>query len=285
MGVRRVDPRRRRGRRRRGGGRRTSSPTDTSSSCWTTWSSSAAPTSSWPACSARRAALCLIATSRRPLHVVGEQEFAVPAAVVAAQTSALAALDESPAVQLFVRHARRVRPGLLADARVRAGRRGDLSCARRTAAGHRAHRRPVQAAQPAGDPAPPRNRPRPLRRGGRPDRNGTAACAPRSTGRSDSSTTAHQAFFARLGVFADGADLAAVEAVCTAGERGGEDALDLALDIVDASLATVTDATDGEPRIGAARDGPSLCGEPAGGDRPRGPHPRPARSPLPPGGP
>ena len=60
---------------------------------------------------------------------------------------------------------------------------------------------------------------------------------------------AHQDFFVRLGVFADGADLAAVEAVCAPDERAGLDPLDLVLDIVDASLATVADDADGEPRV------------------------------------
>ena len=62
-----------------------------------------------------------------------------------------------------------------------------------------------------------------------------------------------QAFFRRLGVFAGGADLDAIAAVTAdaSDERRPDfDPFDLVADLVDASLATVTEGPEGEPRIG-----------------------------------
>jgi tetratricopeptide (TPR) repeat protein len=58
-----------------------------------------------------------------------------------------------------------------------------------------------------------------------------------------------QRFFRSLGVFAGGADLDAVQAV-TADALDGADPLDLVADLVDASLLTISESSDGEPRIG-----------------------------------
>jgi predicted ATPase len=55
--------------------------------------------------------LTVLATSRSPLRLAPEQEFAVPALAAPGQGQASSKLESSPAVQLFVERARRVRPG------------------------------------------------------------------------------------------------------------------------------------------------------------------------------
>jgi predicted ATPase len=61
---------------------------------------------------------------------------------------------------------------------------------------------------------------------------------------------AQQALFRRLGVFAGGADLDAVEAVAASGpDDGGADPFDLVAELVDASLITLTESADSEPRV------------------------------------
>jgi predicted ATPase/class 3 adenylate cyclase len=61
---------------------------------------------------------------------------------------------------------------------------------------------------------------------------------------------AQQALFRRLGVFAGGADLDAAEAVAASGaDDGGADPFDLVAELVDASLITLTESADGEPRV------------------------------------
>jgi predicted ATPase len=57
-----------------------------------------------------------------------------------------------------------------------------------------------------------------------------------------------QAFFRWLGVFAGGADLDAIQAV-TDDLLDGNDPLDLVSGLVDASLATIAETSDGEPRV------------------------------------
>ena len=61
-------------------------------------------------------------------------------------------------------------------------------------------------------------------------------------------STDHQAAVRRLGVFAGGADLDAIEAVC-GDVLAGSDPLDLLAELVDASLVAVTETDDGEPRV------------------------------------
>ncbi|MCW2830068.1 MAG: hypothetical protein JWP31_760 [Aeromicrobium sp.] len=193
------------------------------------------------------AGLCVIATSRRPLHVAGEQEFAVSTLSLPPDLSA-AALEESPAVQLFVRHARRVRPGFVLTAEsgpvvVEICRALDgLPLAIELTAARSKLLSPQAILS---------------RIGGALEVTATGADRP-ARHRNLRSTIewsfrlldpAHQDFFLRLGVFADGADLAAVETICAPDGRWGPDPLGLALDIVDASLATVVDDADGEPRV------------------------------------
>lgn len=60
-----------------------------------------------------------------------------------------------------------------------------------------------------------------------------------------------QGFFRRLAVFGGGADLDAIAALTHPDDRPREvDPLDLVASLVDASLVTVTESPDGEPRIG-----------------------------------
>ena len=61
-------------------------------------------------------------------------------------------------------------------------------------------------------------------------------------------TTQQQAFFRRLAVFAGGAELDAITAV-TGDILDGGDALDLVAELLDASLAIITDSVDRDPRV------------------------------------
>jgi class 3 adenylate cyclase len=97
--------------------------------------------------------LVVLATSRRPLHLTGEHQYAVsPLALPAADT--LVAADGSSAVQLFVARARAVRASfaLTSD---NASHVAAMSAPGRPAAGHRARRRPVQGARTSGAAGPP----------------------------------------------------------------------------------------------------------------------------------
>ncbi len=60
-------------------------------------------------------------------------------------------------------------------------------------------------------------------------------------------------FFHQMGVFSGGADLAAIAAIAVPDDRMTHDSLDLVTDLVDASLLTVGEADDGEPRIDMLR--------------------------------
>jgi len=62
-------------------------------------------------------------------------------------------------------------------------------------------------------------------------------------------TAQQQSFFCRLGVFAGGADLDAITTVTTDILDNAE-SIDLVAELVDASLATITEGIDGEPRVG-----------------------------------
>ena len=61
---------------------------------------------------------------------------------------------------------------------------------------------------------------------------------------------AQQAIFVGLGAFASGADLDAVAAVTSWGAPAGTEPLEVLSELADASLITVTEASDSEPRIG-----------------------------------
>ena len=96
----------------------------------------------------------VLATSRSPLHVYGEQEYPVPPLALPdpRHLPDLETLSQFASVALFVERAMSVRPGFAVDAAECAGHRRDLRPARRAAAGHRAGRRARSGPHPAGDP-------------------------------------------------------------------------------------------------------------------------------------
>jgi predicted ATPase/class 3 adenylate cyclase len=190
--------------------------------------------------------LVVLATSRRPLHLTSEHQYAVaPLALPAADT--LVATKASPAVQLFVNRAVAVRasfaltvdnsPEVAAICRRLDGLplAIELAAARSKLLGPRALLvRLDQALDLPGSGADRPTRQRALR--ATIDWSYRLLPAPQ------------RVLFRRLGVFAGGADLDAVAAVCVDG-IGDADPVELVADLVDASLVTVGEDDDGEPRL------------------------------------
>lgn len=191
--------------------------------------------------------LVVLATSRRPLHLASEHQFAVaPLSLPDADT--LEATKASPAVQLFVDRARAVRTTFSLTANnstavvAICGRLDGLPLAIEIVAAHSKVLGP-RALLARLDHAL--------------DLRGPAADRPaRQQALRDTIDWSYrllpvdqQALFRRLGVFVAGADLHAVEAVCIAGGAVEGDLIGLAADLVDASLVTVTEDGDGEPRF------------------------------------
>ncbi len=197
--------------------------------------------------------LVVLATSRRPLHLPGEQELPVPPLQVPREVS-VAEVTASGAARLFAQQASMTRPGFaiteanaadiaaicerldglplaieLAAARVRL-------LAPRALLARLAHSIDLAAADVGQS-----SRQRTLR-------NAIAWSY-------DLLTPDLAEAFRRAGVFAGGCDLDALAAVA-APEPGpdaqgvGADPLDLAAGLLDVSLVTVTDGPDGEPRVG-----------------------------------
>lgn len=189
----------------------------------------------------------VIATSRRPLHVGGEREYPVPTLELPDQMN-LEQAEQSGAVQLFVQHAAMVSPsfalseGNAADV-VQVCRRLDglplaieLAAARSKLLSPAALVARLDMALELKDVGVDRpTRQQTLR--------ATIAWS------YDLLTVSQQAFFCRLGVFAGGGDLEAIENV-TAGCLDGADPLDVVADLVDASLVTIGEGVGGEPRVG-----------------------------------
>jgi predicted ATPase/class 3 adenylate cyclase len=191
--------------------------------------------------------LTVLATSRRPLHLSSEHQYEVaPLPLPASNT--LEAAHASPAVQLFVDRACAVRTSfdLTADnssdvAAICRHLDGlplaiELAAARSKLLGPRALLARLDGAldlRGSGADRPPRQR------------------ALRDT--IDWSyrllPSAQQAMFRRLGVFAGGADLDAVMAVCHEGASSEGDTVAMLEDLIDASLVTVGEDDDGEPRF------------------------------------
>ena len=191
----------------------------------------------------------VIATSRRPLHVPAEHEHAVPPLELPTEEG-LDAARRSGAVQLFLQQACKVRSNfkLTADnaADVAAVCRRldglplavELAAARSKLLSPRALLSRLDKAldMAAGGSQVP-SRQKTLR-----DTIGWSY---------DLLTPELQVFCRRLGVFSGGADLDAISAVTSnQDEPDSADAFTLVADLVDASLVTVTETPDGEPRIG-----------------------------------
>jgi predicted ATPase/class 3 adenylate cyclase len=197
--------------------------------------------------------LVVLATSRRPLHLPGEQELPVPPLPVPREAS-VEEVSASGAARLFVQQASMSRPGFT----LTAANSGDIAaiCDR------------LDGLPLAIELAASRVRllaPRALlaRLGHSID-----LAAP-DVGQSSRQQTLRNAIawsydlltpdlaeaFRRAGVFAGGCDLDALAAVAVPGHGPGAqgvaaDPLDLAAGLLDVSLITVTDGTDGEPRVG-----------------------------------
>jgi predicted ATPase len=191
--------------------------------------------------------LVVIATSRRPLTVAAEHLHPVPPLELPEDNDP-EAIAASGAVQLFVDRARKTKPdfSLTADNAADIGevcRRLDglplaleLAAARIRLLSPAALLARLDTALELKDTAVDRpTRQRTLR--------------DTITWSYDLLSPAQQAFFRALGVFAGGGDLDAISAV-TAERLNGEDALEMVADLVDASLATITEDERGEPRVG-----------------------------------
>ena len=194
---------------------------------------------------ARAPDVSVIATSRRPLHVEGEHEHAVPPLELP-PTDRLDAVAGAGAVQLFVQHAKRLRPGFevnvenAADVAQVCRRLDGLPLAMELAASRTKLMSPrallarldkALDIAAAGNTGPRRQKT--LR--------DTIAWS------YELLSAEQQRWFRHLGVFAGGADLEAVSAVL--GDSPGVDALDIVATMLDASLVAVSDSVDGEPRV------------------------------------
>jgi predicted ATPase/class 3 adenylate cyclase len=192
------------------------------------------------------AGVVAIATSRRPLHVGGEREHPVAALELPGQASVDEA-EQSGAVQLFVQQATMVRPSFaLSEANVAdvveiCRRLDGLPLAIELAAARSKLLSPAALAARLGTAMELRD--------AAVDRPSRQQNLRATIGWSyDLLTPTQQAVFRRLGVFAAGADLDAVDDV-TAGYTKGADTLDVVADLVDASLVTVGEGAGGEPRV------------------------------------
>jgi predicted ATPase/class 3 adenylate cyclase len=195
--------------------------------------------------------LVVLATSRRPLHVQGEQESPVPTLEVPAGRSA-EAVAGSAAVRLFAQQAGMVRPGFAitadnaADVAAICRRLDGLPLAIELVAARAKLLAPrallARLGQSLGLAAAEAGRP--LRQ--QTLRNTVAwSYELLDPGLAE--------VFRRMSVFAGGCDLNALEAVAMAGgsgPAGSADPLDLVAELQDGSLITVTQGADGEPRAG-----------------------------------
>jgi predicted ATPase/class 3 adenylate cyclase len=195
--------------------------------------------------------LVVLATSRRPLHLPGEQELPVPPLEVPREAGSVEQVAGCSAARLFVQQAAMTRPGFTvtqsnaADIAAICGRLDGLPLAIELAASRvrllapRAllarlgHSLDLAAADV-----------------GQPSRQQTLRNA--IAWSYDLLDRELAAAFRRAGVFAGGCDLDALAAITAAepGPQTGPDPLQLAAGLLDVSLITVTDGADGEPRVG-----------------------------------
>jgi predicted ATPase/class 3 adenylate cyclase len=193
--------------------------------------------------------LVVLATSRRPLHLPGERELAVPPLPVPHGTGTVevAACD---AVRLFVRQADLVSPGFAvtpanaADIAAICQRLDGLPLAIELAASRIKLLPPRALLARLGDgpglPAPD---------AGRPERQQTVRAT--IAWSYDLLTPELARAFRAMAVFTGGCDLAALAAVAAPvdGTAAGCDPLQLAAGLLDVSLVTVTEGVAGEPRV------------------------------------
>jgi predicted ATPase len=195
--------------------------------------------------------LVALATSRRPLHVQGENEVPVPTLEVPAGGSAEAVAD-SAAVRLFAQQAGMVRPGFTitpdnaADVAAICRRLDGLPLAIELVAARAKLLTPrallARLGQSLGLAAA---------EAGRPLRQQTLRNTVAWSYELLNPGVAEA--FRRMSVFAGGCDLDALQAVAMAGGAGRAglaDPLDLVAELQDGSLIAVSEGADGEPRAG-----------------------------------
>ena len=194
---------------------------------------------------AAAAGLVVLGTSRRPLHLPGEHEVPVRPLPVPAGAAGTGDVAASAAVRLFVQQAGMVRPGFA----VTAGNAADLAAICRRLDGLPLA---IELAAARARLLAPRallarlgsSLPLAAAGTGRPSRQQTLRA---TIGWSyDLLTPSCAALLARMGVFAGGCDLDALAAVALP----ATDPLEVAAELMDVSLVTVTEGPDGEPRIG-----------------------------------
>jgi predicted ATPase/transcriptional regulator with XRE-family HTH domain len=195
--------------------------------------------------------LTIVATSRLPLHVLGERQYAVPPLAVPNKASLIdiASLAAIPAVELFVERAQAVRAdfaltGANAPAVAEICTRLDgLPLALELAAARVRALSPVMLLAHL-------DRRLPLLTGGVRDlpvrhqtiRNTVASAY-------DLLSASEQALYRRLAVFVGGFTLAAAESVCDTGDGLIPDVLEGIESLVDHSLLLQLEGVDGEPRF------------------------------------
>jgi predicted ATPase/class 3 adenylate cyclase len=195
--------------------------------------------------------LVVLATSRRPLHVPGEQEWPVPPLPVPAESNpGPEELDTCAATQLFIQQAAMVRPGFTvtpqnaADIAAICRRLDGLPLAIELAAARAKLLTPKAILARLGQ---------------------SLALAAGSTGRPSRQQTLRdtiawsydllspdlQVMFRRTGVFAGGCDLEAFSAVAMADRdvSADGDPLHWVGELLDVSLVSITEGRDGEPRV------------------------------------
>ncbi len=189
--------------------------------------------------------LVVLATSRGPLHLPGEREAPVLPLPVPPRVAGAGDVAASASVQLFVQHAGLVRPGF----EVTEGNAGDIASICRRLDGlplaiELAASRVRLLAPNALLARLGSSLPLGAADAGRPSRQQTLRA---TVGWSyDLLASAAAAVLARMGVIVGGCDLDALAAVA---EPVG-DPLEIVAELMDVSLVTVTEGSDGEPRIG-----------------------------------
>jgi predicted ATPase/class 3 adenylate cyclase len=186
----------------------------------------------------------VLATSRGPMHLPGEHEVPVRPLPVPAHAAGAGDVAASAAVRLFVQQVGLVRPGFevtegnAADVATICRRLDGLPLAIELAASRTRLLAPKALLARLGSSLPLAGDT------GRPSRQQTLRA---TIGWSyDLLTPTAAAVLARLGVFAGGCDLDALTAVA----RPDGDPLEVAAELTDVSLVTITEGRDGDPRIG-----------------------------------